>query len=149
MYKKLFFVLLLSGLVTGAMAQNPVQWKFSARKIADKTYEVRLNATVKQPWHIYSGTTPDGGPLPTKITFSANPLLVIDGKISEEGKIIKKYEDVFDVNVLYFDGPATFIQVVKLKKNAKTNLSGTIEFMACNDEQCMPPAKVSFTVLLN
>ena len=51
-----------------------VQWKFESKKVGDKKYEVKLIAVVKNPWHIYSITTPDGGPVPTKISFTKNPL---------------------------------------------------------------------------
>lgn len=129
--------------------QEPVKWNFSAKKIADKTYEVRLTATVQSPWHIYSQKTPDGGPLPTKIIYNKNPLVKVEGEAKEKGKIITKFEEVFEVNVKYFDGNVSFVQAIKLKSNVKTIISGTIEFMACNDEQCLPPATVPFTISLN
>ena len=39
-----------------------------------------------------------------------------------------------------------FVQVVKVKGTAKTNLAGKVEFMVCNDEKCLPPAEVDFNV---
>lgn len=136
------FVSLLS------MGQNPVQWKFEAKKIADKTYEIRMHATVPSPWHIYSQTTPEGGPLPTKISFIKNPLLELQGGPAEKGKLIKKFEDVFEVNVMYFDREVEFVQVVKVKSKVKTNIRGAVEFMVCNDTQCLPPSEVPFTIEL-
>lgn len=127
----------------------PAKWDFNAKKIANKTYELRFIATVQAPWHIYSQTTPDGWPLPTKISFIKNPLLTLQRMPKENGKILKKYEDVFEVDVIYFDHNAEFVQLVKLKSNAKTRISGTIQFMACNDEQCLPPAEVPFGLELN
>ena len=128
---------------------SPVKWSFAAKKIADKTYELRLTATVAAPWHIYSQTTPEGGPLPTKISFTKNPLVTLENSAQEKGNLIKKFEEVFDVNVLYFDRDVEFVQLVKLKSNAKTRISGSIEFMACNDVQCLPPAQVPFQIELN
>jgi len=52
------------------------------------------------------------------------------------------------VTAKYFEGQADFVEVVKLKANAKTNVSSSIEFMACNNEQCLPPKTVSFNVAL-
>ena len=129
-------------------AQNPVNWKYNAKKIADKTYEVHLIATVQSPWHIYSQTTPDSGPLPTKISFHKNPMVTFAGELKEGGKLLRRYEEVFGIDVKYFESKADFIQVVKLKNNVKTNINGTIEFMACNDEQCLPPATINFSVKL-
>ena len=132
-----------------AIAQeSPVQWSFHATKTADKTYDVTMLASVQSPWHIYSQTTPEGGPVPTQITFNKNPLLVFDGKAKESGKLITEYEEVFGVDEIYFDGKASFVQTVKLKANVKTNLSGKIKFMVCNDKQCLPPKEVPFSVAL-
>lgn len=139
-------LLLIGGL---SFAQTEVvQWKFESKKLADKKYEVRLIATVKSPWHIYSTTTPDGGPLPTKINFTKNPLTAFDGKIKEEGKLETHFEEVFDVNTEFYNSKVEFVQLVKLKGNAKTNLTGTIEFMACNDRECLPPKSIPFSVAL-
>jgi thiol:disulfide interchange protein DsbD len=129
-----------------ASAQNPVHWRFSAKKTADKTFEVHLTATVAQPWHIYSQTTPEGGPVPTKITLRKNPLVTLTGEAKEVGKLQTRHEEVFGVDVKYFDEGVDFVQVVKLKSNVKTNLTGNIEYMVCNDQQCLPPATVSFNV---
>lgn len=135
---------------TWLAAQNSevVKWTYVSKKIADKTYEVHLTPNVQSPWHIYSQTSPEGGAIPTKIVFNKNPLVTVDGKTKEVGKIISKYEDVFEVTVKYFEGKADFVQIVKLKANAKTNISGSIEYMACNDEQCTPPQKVNFNIAL-
>jgi thiol:disulfide interchange protein DsbD len=129
-------------------SQGPVAWKFSANKKADKIYEVHLTATMTRPWHIYSQKTPKGGPTPTEINFTKNPIIVLDGIVKEIGKLEVKHEDVFDIDVKYFDGSVDFVQTVKLKSDVKTNLNGTIQFMACTDQQCLPPTKTSFNIRL-
>ena len=73
----------------------------------------------------------------------------MEGKTKEVGKIVSKYEEVFEGTVKYFEGKADFVQVIKLKASVKTTISGSIEYMACNDEQCLPPATVPFTISLN
>lgn len=136
------------GLFTFCKAQDVVKWSYTAKKIADKTYEIHLTPTVQSPWHIYSQTSPEGGALPTKISFGKNPLVSIEEKTKEVGKIVSKYEEVFGVTVKYFEGKVDFVQTVKVKANAKTNISGSIEYMACNNEQCLPPKTVQFSVAL-
>lgn len=132
-----------------AFAQQPVTWKYSAKKVGAKTYEVRLTAVIQSSWHIYSQSTPDGGPLPTKIVFSKNPLITQEGVIKEVGKLHKKYEEVFGVDVMQFSDKVEFVQVIKTKaEKVKTNVSGTIEFMVCTDEQCLPPATINFNIAL-
>ena len=134
---------------TAAFSQSDVvNWKFESKKLADNKYEVKLIAMVKNPWHIYSTTTPDGGPLPTKISFTKNPLTVFDGKLKEVGKLETHFEEVFDIDTKYFNNKVEFVQVVNLKGNAKTNIAGTVEFMACNDKECLPPKSVPFSIAL-
>ncbi len=130
-------------------AQNQVvKWSFESKKIADQKYEVKIIAAIQQPWHIYSTTQPEGGPLPTKITYAKNPLLTAEGEVKELGKLEKHYEEVFEIDTKYFSNKVEFIQVVNVKGNAKTNLSGKVEFMACTNEQCLPPQEVPFSIAL-
>jgi thiol:disulfide interchange protein DsbD len=97
--KKLLFIALVV-VVTGAAAKaqlNPVGWTFSAKKISDKTYELHITATMQSGWHLYSQTQPeDAIAEPTKITFNKNPLLTLDGKIKEEGKMEKFHDAKLD-----------------------------------------------------
>lgn len=136
-------------ITTFSFAQSDVvEWKFESKKLADKKYEVKLIATVKNPWHIYSTTTPDGGPLPTKISFSKNPLASLDGNVKEVGKLETHFEDVFDVDTKFFNNKVEFVQVVNVKGNAKTNIAGSVEYMTCNDKECLPPKSVPFSIAL-
>ena len=125
-----------------------VQWTFESKKVGDKKYEVRLIAEMKDSWHIYSTSTPEGGPVPTTINFSKNPLTVIDGKIKEVGKLETKFEKVFDIDTRFYNKKVEFVQIVNLRGNAKTNVTGTVEYMACTDKECLPPREVPFTIAL-
>ena len=126
-----------------------MKWNYSTKKIGDKTYEIHITAALQDGWHTYSASTPEGGPLPTAISFTKNPLLVIVGKTMEEGKMQQKYEEVFGIDVKYFSNKVDFVQVVKLKHNVKTSLNGTVEYMVCTDKECLPPAKVPFAIALD
>jgi hypothetical protein len=138
------FLIIIATLLVNA--QNEITWNFSAKKISDKKYEIHLTPALQSPWHIYSQTSPEAGALPTKIVFNKNPLVSIEGKVKEVGKVVSKYEEVFGVTVKYFEGQADFVQEIRLKASAKTNLSGSIEFMACNDEQCLAPKTIQFSI---
>lgn len=146
--KKVCFscLLALASTICIAQEENPVKWSFTAKRMADKTYEIHLTAAIESGWHIYSQSTPEGGPVPTSFSYSRNPLLIIDGDTKEIGKLEKHFERLFDVEVLQFSNKVDFVQTVKLKANAKTNLSGKVNFMVCNDEMCLPPKTISFTV---
>ena len=149
MSKSLTIIAFLLVSVFSLNAQQPYSWSFIAKKTADKTYEIHCIMDVNAPWHTYSQFTPDGGPVPTKFTYSKSPLYALDGTTKENGKMVTKHESVFGVDVKYFDGKVDFVQTVKLKATAKTNFTGSVTFMVCNDEQCLPPKTVPFNLALN
>lgn len=146
--KNIFLAFIALLFLAAGHAQDVVKWSFSAKKINDKTYEVHFTPSVQSPWHIYSQHSPEGGALPTVFSINKNPLVTLEGKVKEIGKVVSKYEEVFDVTVKYFEGKADFVQTVSLKGNFKTNITGSVEFMACNEEQCLPPQTVAFNIAL-
>jgi hypothetical protein len=139
--------LLITIFAISAKAQlNPVSWSFSAKKIADKTYEVHLTATMQTGWHLYSQVQPeDAIAIPTDFKINNNPLLSLEGKIKEIGKMEKFHDAKLDISANQYAGKVDFVQVVKLKANAKTNLSGKIEYQTCNDERCLSKT-ANFTI---
>lgn len=148
--KKIFLSALIGlfAFVASAQMKNPVKWAFEARKKTTDTYEVTLTATLEKPWHIYSQSTGAGGPIPTKVTFKANPLISIAGKTTEKGKLEKVYDKNFKTDVLFYANSVVFVQTIKVKGSAKTNIVGTVDYMVCDDEQCLPPKKQSFDIKL-
>ncbi len=145
--KRVLFMFILSFLTIGAFAQS-VSWKTSAVKKGAGVYEVTIVATVPSPWHIYSQNLKGDGPVPTKFTFTKNPLVTLTGKTLEKGKMQTVHDKNFGMDVKYYAGSVTFTQLVKVKGNAGTNLSGTVDYMICNDHECLPPSKESFSVKL-
>jgi hypothetical protein len=149
MRKKIGLVFLLVSIITfTASAQlNPVNWSFSAKKIADKTYEVHLTATMQSGWHLYSQSQPeDAIAIPTGFKINNNPLLALEGKIKEVGKMEKFHDAKLEVSANQYSNKVDFVQVVKLKANAKTNLTGSVEYQTCDDKKCLPPKTVNFTI---
>ena len=148
--KKIFFALFLvfSSHVLFGQILNPVDWTITSKKINDKIYEVHLIATINKGWHIYSQTTPEGGPVPTSITFTKNPLLDLEGKVKESGKLEQRHEEIFGVDVKQFSDKVEFIQVIKLKSRVKTSAKISVEYMVCNDRQCLPPVTKNFSIAL-
>lgn len=132
-----------------SQVKNPVKWAYSAKKLAAGKYEVRMTATIEKGWHLYSQTTPEGGPVPTSFTFTKNPLVTMAGPVKELGKLETHFEKLFDVNVKQFSDKVDFVQVVTVKGNVKTNVSGKVEYMVCDDKQCLPPATQQFSISLN
>jgi DsbC/DsbD-like thiol-disulfide interchange protein len=142
------FLLLAIYLYGSGQVQNPVNWIFTSKKTEASTFEVHLTATIGKGWHTYSQTTPDGGPVGTTIDFTKNPLLTMDGPAKEVGRLEQHNEPLFGVEVKQFSDKVDFVQVVQVKKGAKTTLAGNITYMVCNDKECLPPSTMPFSISL-
>lgn len=127
-----------------AQIQAPVTWSYAAKKVGNNEAIVYLKAKIDNSWHIYSQNVKDGGPVKTSFKFLPSKDFSTVGKTIEPKSIVK-YEDVFKMNVNYFEDQVVFQQKVKLNKGA-TTVKGTVEFMVCNDKQCLPPDEVSFSI---
>lgn len=151
MKKLLFGLFLMTGLAMTATAQqqSPVSWTASAAKAAEGLYKITITANVPAPWHIYSQSTPDGGPVPTTLSYNKNPLVTVTGKAVEKGDLKTTHDKNFGVDVKYYAGKVQFVQTVKVKAGVKTNLTGAVNFMVCNDSECLPPSSWDFSVKLN
>lgn len=135
--------------IVASAQTDPVKWSFASKKIADKTYEVHLTATMQSGWHLYSQVQPeDAIAIPTGFTINNNPLLSLEGKIKEVGKMEKFHDKKLEVSANQYSGKVNFVQVVKLKANAKTNFTGSVEYQTCDDKKCLPPRTVNFSVQL-
>ncbi|MFT3950227.1 MAG: protein-disulfide reductase DsbD family protein [Agriterribacter sp.] len=148
--KRIFFLtaLLFAGMAVFAQSGSAlkVKWSFSSKKINDKTYEVRLSAVIDGNYHIYAQNVGVEGPVATSFTFNKNPLITLSGKVKEEGKMIKKHEEVWGGNVNFYEKKVEFVQLLQLRSKVKTNVGGTVAFMVCDDKQCLPPAEVNFKI---
>ena len=145
--KKIFLALFIVTIALQSQAQKlaPVKWTYQAVKTADKQYDIIITANVDAPWHIYSQFVKKG-PVPTTVQFAKNPLVLLKGTTKEIGKLEKKFDKNFDAVIGSFGGKVQFVQAVTLKVTTKTKLTGTIEYMVCNEERCLPPTKQNFEV---
>lgn len=147
--KKLIFLSLVTFLAVSLKAQNPINWTFSSKKIGDKKFEVHMTATIQSGWHLFSQKQPDDAiAIPTGFTINNNPLLELDGKIKEIGRMEKFHDAKLEISANQYAEKVDFVQVVKLKANAVTNVIGNVEFQTCNDERCLPPKKINFSIAL-
>jgi thiol:disulfide interchange protein DsbD len=141
----LLVVVLGSNLLNAQL--NPVNWTFTSKKISDKTYELHLTATMQSGWHLFSQEQPeDAVAIPTGFKLNNNPLVTLDGKIKEIGKMEKFHDAKLDISANQYAEKVDFVQVVKLKSNVKTNVTGSVEYQTCDDKKCLPPKTVTFSI---
>lgn len=147
---KRILIFLLALMPFFLMAQvNPVSWTFAAKKTGEKTYDVEMKATIAPGWHLYSQSQPaDAIAIPTEFVLNPNPLYTLKGKIRELGKMEKYTDKTLGTTAFQYSKTVSFIQTLELKAKVKTALSGTVEYQVCDDEKCLPPKKIPFTVAL-
>jgi len=141
----LMMVALFFTVAAFAQIEEPVKWSYAAKKTSATEAVVLIKATIEPGWHIYSQNVKDGGPIATTFTFAPTKDYTAAGKPAEP-KAITKYEEVFKMNVSYFENSVVFQQKVKLKGKGATTVKGKVEYMTCNDRKCLPPDEVEFSV---
>lgn len=137
--------LVMFTIVVNGQINNPVKWSYTAHKIANKTYELRMTAIIDGNWHLYAQDAGEG-PEPTTISFSNNPLVTFEGKPKEVGKMEKSYDKNFNSVLKYYAHKVEFVQKIKVKASVATVVNGTITYMVCNDRQCLPPKEIPFSI---
>jgi thiol:disulfide interchange protein len=140
----LFWILYSAGAI--AQMHNPVKWEFHLEdeNPEQSTVVLVFKANIEQGWHIYGQDIEEGGPVPTTFYFEENSGFQLFGPVVGRTKTIEKYEEMFDMEISYFDEEAVFEQEIKLdSKNVV--IEGVVAFMVCNDETCLPPSEVPFS----
>ena len=145
------FVLSLSILLLGMglnaqVIRDAVTW---SRSVEDKSPTEKVlvfTATVKNPWHLYGTELPKGGPTPTHLLVDKIEGAELVGGLTSTQKPIEKYDPNFEMTLRFFSGKVTFRQKIRITDPKKFAFVGAIRYMACNDEQCLPPANWEFTV---
>ena len=139
--------LVVAGTTYGQTRSNPVHFSFRAESTGDKTYMVHLTATMDPGWHIYAQVQPKSAiSVPTKITFTRSPLLILDGKVAEKGTRETQTIKEAGIEQYMYLKTVDFIQVVKIKAAIKTALTGSITYQVCSDKECLPPATIPFSI---
>lgn len=135
--KKTLALLLLITTISYSQILEPVKWTTETKKISDTEYDLIINATIEPNYHLYSQKVPDDGPLPTVFIFETNNDYELVGSTTEE-KGHTVYDPVFKLKIKYFDTKTTFKQRIKLNNKNSFKIIGEIEFMTCNDSNCVP-----------
>jgi len=150
-WKKIFvytLICLTANISLFAQILEPVKWSFSSKRLNDSMAELSFKATMDKSWHVYSQFIPDGGPVPTSFTFTKNNEYKLIGKVKEP-KPIEEFDANFDMVLKYFANTAQFKQNIKIISNKPVVVKGSLEYMCCDDKQCLPPSVVEYEFKLD
>lgn len=135
---------ILSAFAAKSQILTPVKWSYLAKKTSATEATIYIKATIEDGWHVYSQNVKEGGPIKTTFTFPASKSYTLVGKTTEP-KPITKFEETFDMDVSYFEKSVLFQQKIKLKGKTAV-VTGSVEYMTCDDKQCLPPEEIKFSV---
>lgn len=128
-----------------AQIQDPVKFRTEWKNLSDNEAEIVFTGTMDAGWHVYSTDLPEGGPI--SATFNVDKITGAElaGKLEPRGKVVDKMDPVFGMQVKFFEGgTAVFAQKVRLT-GGKYEVTGYLQYGACNDENCLPPTNVEFS----
>ncbi|MFW6389459.1 MAG: cytochrome c biogenesis protein CcdA [Marinilabiliaceae bacterium] len=142
-----FLFAFLAGLFSlNAQVMEPVEWEFSINEISDTEVEIVAEATIDQGWHLYGADLPEEGPVPTSLNLVESDEYEAGGDLRQEPEPDLQHDPNFDMELSWFSENARLILPVELANEDVSSIEGYVEFMACDDEQCLPPDRVDFTL---
>lgn len=139
------FVWLLLPFTLSAQELTPVHWSFDVSEVNDQEYELIFKADIDKGWTVYSQYIDLGGPVPTEITYETEGLETV-GKSTEEGYKKEGMDDIFEMNVIKFFDKEPYTIRQRIKKGDISTVSGYLTFMCCDDERCLPPTDIDFSI---
>ena len=137
----------LACLVCFVQAQilTPVTWKIHLDDTGASEKSIVFTATADKGWHLYDMNLPEGGPISTSFTFETLTGAELIGTPTASVAPTTVYDEQFAMNLRWYPGTVSFTQKFKVTDAAKFKMEGQIEFMACNDETCLPPDQIDFS----
>ncbi len=145
-WRKMFLVLLSVWIcgTLGAQILNPVQSQVEWKDVAPGQAELQIHLTIEDHWHVYSTHMPDGGPISAALKWTDSEGITPLGDLKGIGKEIAQFDDLFGMDVRYYEHEVTFVQRVRYTGN-RYEVAGHFTYGACDDKTCIPPTKVPFS----
>ena len=132
---------LLFGIITllplSAQETEPVSWSYEITKLNSLEYQISFNAEIIDGWKLYSQFSPEDGSVATSFEFIDNNNNYLADEIFNEDPYIIGYDNVFKMDLYYFEGKANFNQSIKLNNKDVNQIKIEVEYSSCDDELCI------------
>ena len=127
-----------------ASAQEVVKWTSESTELGDGLYRLELRANIENGWHVYDmGPYELGGPVATEVKLEPQAGVTPEGELQIEGELVRVYDDIYEMEIGYYEKAVTFAQEVRVAGDAAT-VKMTVDYMACNEGTCLPPTDQEF-----
>lgn len=144
-FKFLIVLAWMTTLLTGQIFE-PVSWSHELKITGKTSGEIIHKAGIEGNWHMYGMDIPEGGPRPTRFVYETLQHVELDGNIQSKSELTKVFDKNFNMNLSWYSKEALFVQKIKFKDATQVKIEGYVEFMACDDEQCLPPEQDEFSL---
>jgi len=134
----------LVSLSANAQMFDPVHFTSELRMRQHNEGDIIFSATIDGGWHVYSNNIPEGGPTPASFHKVTMKGIETAGALRTATAPVKVFDEMFQMEVRYFEHKVTFIQPVRFTA-ADYSVDCYLEYGACNDEMCLPPTEVRLT----
>lgn len=145
-YFILLFTMTLWCITSNAqIQQDPTRWKHEVKHVKDNIYEVVTTCTfADKEWHLYSfNPGGDGTLIAPELTYKFTNGAKKKGRVTEHGKV--EHSTIPDVGTINFiKNKIVYRQQFTADKDGK--VTGTVYYQTCNEETCLPPKEISFSV---
>jgi len=144
--KKVLFLLLAMLSFSGIQSQivKPVKWTQRLEKLSANEFNLVMEATIEDNWHVYSQFTPDGGPLALTLEFkSQKGNFELVGK-AKESATKRQYNDVFEVDEIFWEKKATLTQRIKVTNPNLNSIDVKADYQVCKEVCINDDAKFTF-----
>ncbi len=141
MQKAVLFFFLFISVLTNTYAQEPTKWTLNLTDKGNGEVEFSASFKIDPTWHIYDINLPDGGPIPTSLAIDNLKGATKVGKFKAVNSTLKKvYDEIFGMEVGYYEKQVTFVQRLKITDKAAFVLEGDLRGQVCSevDGQCIP-----------
>lgn len=115
----------------------PVIWTYEVSKISNTETELIFNARIAYGWHLYGQYFEDGGPIRMVIEFEPNSNYEKTGNTLEIPKPKVEKDEIFEIEVQYFENSARFVQKINTKGKSGFKIKADINGQACRDKDGM------------
>ena len=116
---------------------EPVEWQYDVNKINDTEYNISFSASILEGWKLYSQFSPDEGALPTSFSFIGDTSDFEADELFNEDDYIVGFDNVFKMDLYYYENEANFNQNVKLLDEDLNQIKIEIDYSSCDDELCI------------
>ena len=149
----LLSILAILPLTSYSQIINPVRWETTVESETSEEATLIIKAFLDEHWHIYAlKTSPDqevdGGPILTSISYKESPQYETLGDL-QAPETQKEFSPQFDMDLEFFEGTVVFKQKIKKRSQDPFQVEVEMEYMACDEKQCLPPKTKRFYFPLN